>query len=106
MLTSELESTNRPCALAKIAGIEMCCSYNRQLHRQYLAFIPINLYGPNDNYDLVAFHVLPALIRKIHEVKINNLKTVQIWESGKPSREFLYSGRSCQRLSIFDEFRS
>lgn len=91
LLTSELESTNRPYALAKIAGIEMCWSYNRQFNTQYLAAMPTNLYGPNDNYDLENSHVLPALIRKIHEAKINNLPSVEIWGSGKPKREFLHA---------------
>lgn len=91
LLTSELEVTNRPYALAKIAGIEMCWSYNRQFKTHYLAAMPTNMYGPNDNYDLENSHVLPALIRKIHEAKINNLQSVEIWGSGKPRREFLYS---------------
>ena len=91
LLTSELEPTNRPYALAKIAGIEMCWSYNRQFNTQYLAAMPTNLYGPNDNYDLENSHVLPALIRKIHEAKISNLPSVEIWGSGKPKREFLHA---------------
>ena len=91
LLTSELEPTNRPYALAKIAGIEMCWSYNRQFNTQYLAVMPTNLYGPNDNYDLENSHVLPALIRKIHEAKINNLPSVEIWGTGKPKREFLHA---------------
>ena len=91
LLTSDLEPTNRPYAIAKIAGIEMCWSYNRQFNTQYLAVMPTNLYGPNDNYDLENSHVLPALIRKIHEAKINNLPSVEIWGSGKPKREFLHA---------------
>ena len=91
LLTSELEPTNRPYALAKIAGIEMCWSHNRQFKTQYLSVMPTNLYGPNDNYDLKTSHVLPALIRKIHEAKINNLPSVEIWGSGKPKREFLHT---------------
>ena len=91
LLTSELEATNRPYALAKIAGIEMCWSYNRQFNTQFLAAMPTNLYGPNDNYDLENSHVLPALIRKIHEAKINNLPSVELWGSGKPKREFLHA---------------
>lgn len=91
LLTSELEPTNRPYALAKIAGIEMCWSYNRQFNTQYLAAMPTNLYGPNDNYDLENSHVLPALMRKIHEAKISNLPHVEIWGSGKPKREFLHA---------------
>ena len=90
LLTSELEATNRPYALAKIAGIEMCWSYNRQFNTQYLAAMPANLYGPNDNYDLDNSHVLPALIRKIDEAKQNNASSVEIWGTGKPRREFMH----------------
>ncbi|XOJ89833.1 GDP-L-fucose synthase [Methylophilaceae bacterium Uisw_097] len=91
LLTSELEPTNRPYAIAKIAGIEMCWSFNRQFKTQYLAAMPTNLYGPNDNYDLETSHVLPALIRKIHEAKLQNLRSVEIWGSGTPKREFLHA---------------
>lgn len=91
LLTGPLEPTNRPYALAKIAGIEMCWSYNRQYGTQYLAAMPTNLYGPGDNYDLNNSHVLPALIRKFHEAKINNQPTVTVWGTGTPRREFLYS---------------
>lgn len=91
LLTGALEPTNRPYALAKIAGIEMCWSYNRQYGTQYLAAMPTNLYGPGDNYDLENSHVIPALIRKFHEAKASNEATVTIWGSGTPKREFLYS---------------
>lgn len=91
LLTSELESTNRPYALAKIAGIEMCWSYNRQFNTKYLAAMPTNLYGINDNYDLENSHVLPALLRKIHNAKIEKKNKIEIWGSGKPKREFLHS---------------
>ncbi|MDX8400534.1 MAG: GDP-L-fucose synthase [Gallionellaceae bacterium] len=91
LLTGPLEMSNRPYALAKIAGIEMCSSYNRQYGTQYLAGMPTNLYGPNDNYDLENAHVLPALIRKMHEAKQNNAKEVVVWGTGTPRREFLYS---------------
>src|SRR6266481_1277974 len=91
LLTGPLESTNRPYALAKIAGIEMCWSYNRQYGTRYLAAMPINLYGPGDNYDLNNSHVLPALIRKFHEAKVNHQPTVSVWGSGTPKREFLHS---------------
>lgn len=91
LLTGPLEETNRPYALAKIAGIEMCWSYNRQYGTQYLAAMPTNLYGPGDNYDLNNSHVLPALIRKFHEAKKNNLQKVNVWGSGNPKREFLHS---------------
>jgi len=90
LLTGELESTNEPYAIAKIAGIKMCQSYNRQYGKDFIAVMPTNLYGPNDNFDLETSHVLPALIRKVHEAKIENKPTVEIWGSGKPRREFLY----------------
>jgi len=91
LLTDSLEPTNRPYALAKIAGIEMCWSYNRQYGTQYLAAMPTNLYGPGDNYHPENSHVIPALIRKFHEAKVNHKPSVTIWGSGKPKREFLYS---------------
>jgi GDP-L-fucose synthase len=90
LLTGPLEPTNRPYALAKIAGIEMCWSYNRQYGTQFGAVMPTNLYGPGDNYDLENSHVIPALIRKMHEAKIRNDKEVVIWGTGTPKREFLY----------------
>ena len=90
LLTGPLEATNRPYALAKIAGIEMCWSYNRQYGTQWLAAMPTNLYGPGDNYDLNNSHVLPALIRKMHEAKIAGVSEVVLWGSGTPKREFLY----------------
>jgi GDP-L-fucose synthase len=91
LLTGPLEPTNRPYAVAKIAGIEMCHAYNRQYGTRYLAAMPTNLYGPNDNYDLNNSHVLPALIRKVHEAKQANDKEVVVWGTGTPKREFLYS---------------
>jgi GDP-L-fucose synthase len=91
LLTGPLEPTNRPYALAKIAGIEMCWSYNRQYGTQYLAVMPTNLYGPGDNYDLNNSHVIPALIRKFHEAKLRGDKEVVVWGTGTPRREFLYS---------------
>lgn len=91
LLTGELEPTNRPYALAKIAGIEMCWSYNRQYGTQYLAVMPTNLYGAGDNYHLENSHVIPALIRKFHEAKANKQSTVTVWGTGTPRREFLYS---------------
>src|SRR5450830_253872 len=91
LLTGSLEETNRPYALAKIAGIEMCWSYNRQYGTRYLAVMPTNLYGPGDNYDLQNSHVIPALIRKFHEAKQANAPTVTVWGSGTPRREFMYS---------------
>jgi len=91
LLTSELEYTNEPYAIAKIAGIKMCESYNLQYGTNFISVMPTNLYGENDNFDLETSHVLPALLRKIHEAKINNTPQVEIWGSGKPRREFLYS---------------
>ena len=90
LLTGPLEATNRPYALAKIVGIEMCWSYNRQYGAKWLAAMPTNLYGPGDNYDLNSSHVLPALIRKMHEAKLYGTNEVVLWGSGKPKREFLY----------------
>src|SRR5574340_66343 len=91
LLTGPLEPTNRPYALAKIAGIEMCWSYNRQYGTKYLAAMPTNLYGPGDNYDLENSHVLPALIRKMHEAKQRGDREMVVWGTGTPRREFLYS---------------
>lgn len=90
-LTGSLESTNRPYAVAKIAGIEMCWSYNRQFGTQYLAVMPTNLYGPGDNYHLENSHVIPALVRKFYKAKKNNASSVSVWGTGKPYREFMYS---------------
>jgi GDP-L-fucose synthase len=91
LLTGPLESTNRPYAIAKIAGIEQCWSYNRQYGTKFLAAMPTNLYGPGDNYDLANSHVIPALIRKFHEAKERGDKEVVVWGTGTPRREFLYS---------------
>ncbi|HEX7055069.1 MAG TPA: GDP-L-fucose synthase [Burkholderiales bacterium] len=91
LLTGPLEPTNRPYAIAKIAGIEMCWSYNRQYGTRYLCAMPTNLYGPGDNYDLETSHVLPALMRKFHEAKLRNERTVTVWGTGRPRREFLHS---------------
>ncbi|CAM8669801.1 WcaG Nucleoside-diphosphate-sugar epimerases [Comamonadaceae bacterium] len=91
LLTGPLEPTNRPYALAKIAGVEMCWSYNRQYGTKYLAAMPTNLYGPGDNYHPENSHVIPALIRKFHEAKVSGASTVTVWGTGTPKREFLYS---------------
>lgn len=91
LMTGPLEPTNRPYAVAKIAGIETCWAYNRQYNTRYIAAMPTNLYGPGDNYDLQNSHVLPALIRKMHEAKMNNADKVVAWGTGTPRREFLYS---------------
>ncbi|HQU51215.1 MAG TPA: GDP-L-fucose synthase [Casimicrobiaceae bacterium] len=91
LLTGPLEPTNRPYAIAKIAGIEMCWSYNRQYGTRYLCAMPTNLYGPGDNYDLRTSHVLPAMIRKFHEAKVRGDAEVPLWGTGAPRREFLCS---------------
>ncbi|CDZ76208.1 GDP-L-fucose synthase [Legionella massiliensis] len=90
LLTGPLEQTNEPYAIAKIAGIKLCESYNRQYGTQYISAMPTNLYGPNDNYDLNNSHVLPALMRKSHEAKLRGDKQLVVWGSGTPMREFLY----------------
>lgn len=91
MLTGLLEHTNEPYAIAKIAGIKMCDAYRSQYGCNFISAMPTNLYGPNDNYDLQKSHVLPALIRKFHEAKVNGDSEVVIWGSGKPKREFLHT---------------
>ena len=91
LLTGPLEPTNRPYALAKIAGIEMCWSYNRQYGTRYLAAMPTNLYGPGDNYHPQNSHVIPALLRKFHEAKQSSSETVTVWGTGTPLREFMFS---------------
>ena len=90
LLTNTLEPTNEPYAIAKIAGIKLCESYNRQYDRDYRSVMPTNLYGPGDNYHSENSHVIPALIRKFHEAKDSNIPRVKIWGSGQPKREFLY----------------
>ena len=91
LLSSDLEPTNRAYAVAKIAGLETCWSYNRQFGTRFLAIMPTNLYGPGDNYDPINSHVLPALIRKMHEAKVGGKETISLWGTGSPKREFLYS---------------
>ena len=91
LLTSKLESTNEGYALAKICGIKMCQFIRKEFGFNYHSIMPCNLYGPNDNYDLENCHVLPALIRKVHECYVNKVKSIEIWGSGNPLREFLYS---------------
>jgi GDP-L-fucose synthase len=91
LLTGLLEPTNEPYAIAKIAGIKMCDAYNRQYGTNFMSVMPTNLYGLGDNYDLQNSHVLPALIRKMHEAKMQNAKEVVVWGTGTPKREFLYS---------------
>ncbi len=89
-MTGPLEPTNSAYAVAKIAGIEMCWAYNKQYNTRFIPVMPTNLYGPNDNFDLETSHALPALIRKFHEAKKNSLKSVVVWGTGTPKREFLY----------------
>jgi len=106
LLSGPLETTNRPYAIAKIAGIEMCWSYNRQYGTRYLAAMPTNLYGPGDHYDLENCHVLPALIRKVYEAKRAGRNEVVVWGSGKPLREFLFSNDfadACVHLMTLDD---
>lgn len=91
LLTGPLEHTNEPYAIAKIAGIKMCDAYRDQYGSNFISVMPTNLYGPNDNYDLQTSHVLPAMIRKIHEAKQRSLPAVTIWGTGKPRREFLHA---------------
>lgn len=90
LLTGELEYTNEPYAIAKIAGIKLTENYRKQYNAAFISAMPTNLYGPNDNYDLNNSHVLPALIRKFHEAKIQNLPNVTVWGTGSPLREFLH----------------
>ncbi len=104
LLTGELEETNEPYAIAKIAGIKLCESYNRQYGLNYLSVMPSNLYGPGDNYDLKNSHVIPALIRKFYEAKTEGLPFVNIWGSGKPLREFLHVDDLAEALLVaFDD---
>ena len=108
LLTGPLEPTNRPYAIAKIAGIEMCWSYNRQYGTRYLAAMPTNLYGPGDNFDLASSHVLPALIRKTAEAKASGASEIVVWGTGTPRRELLYSddlAQACCFLMNLDEER-
>ncbi len=90
LLTGELEPTNEPYAIAKIAGIKMCDAYRDQYGCNFISAMPTNLYGPNDNYDLKTSHVLPALIRKFHEAKVENKPFVEVWGTGSPRREFMH----------------
>ena len=101
LLTGPLEATNRPYAIAKIAGIEMCWSYNRQFGARFLTVMPTNLYGPGDNYDLETSHVLPALMRKAHDAKMRGDKHFVVWGTGRPRREFLHSDDMAQACVFF-----
>lgn len=107
LLTGELEPTNEPYAIAKIAGIKMCDAYRAQYGCNFVSVMPTNLYGPNDNYDPQNSHVLPALIRKFHEAKVNNQPNVTVWGSGAPLREFLHAddmaGACVYLMNNYDE---
>jgi GDP-L-fucose synthase len=108
LLTGPLEATNRAYAIAKIAGIESCWSYNRQYGTKFLAVMPTNLFGPHDHYDLANSHVLPALIRKAHEAKARDERELVVWGTGRPRREFMYSddmADACVFLLTLDEQR-
>ena len=100
LLTDTLEATNEPYAIAKIAGIKMCESYNRQYGVDYRSVMPTNLYGENDNFHPENSHVIPALMRRFHEAKVTNAKEVVVWGSGKPMREFLHV-RDMAAASVF-----
>ena len=104
VMTGPLEPTNRPYAMAKLAGLEMCWAYNRQYGTQYLCVMPTNLYGPGDHYDPQMSHVLPALIRKFHEAKERGDKTVTLWGTGTPRREFLYSDDMAEASVMLMEY--
>ena len=106
LLTGTLEPTNEPYALAKIAGIKLCESYNRQHGTDYRSVMPTNLYGPGDNFHPQNSHVIPALLRRFHEAKLNNLTEVEIWGTGKPMREFLYvddMAAACLHVMFLDK---
>ena len=106
LLTGPLEYTNEPYAIAKIAGIKMCDAYREQYGCNFISVMPTNLYGPNDNYDLQNAHVLPSLLRKFHEAKINNIPAVTVWGTGSPLREFLHAddlaSASCFLMEKYD----
>ena len=103
LLTSGLEYTNEPYAIAKIAGLKLCESYNIQYGTNFISVMPTNLYGENDTFDLENGHVLPSMIRKFHEAKVNGRDFVELWGSGKPKREFLYSGDLAEALLMLME---
>ncbi len=103
LLTSELEYTNEPYAVAKIAGLKLCESYNIQYGTDFISVMPTNLYGENDTFDLENGHVLPTMIRKFHEAKVQGRDFVELWGTGKPKREFLYSGDLAEALIMLME---
>ncbi|MBO6792766.1 MAG: GDP-L-fucose synthase [Balneolaceae bacterium] len=104
LLTGSLEPTNEWYAIAKITGIKLCQALNKQFERNYISMMPTNLYGPRDNFDFKTSHVLPAMIRKFHEAKINGHKPVQLWGSGSPMREFLHVQDLAESVSFIAEF--
>src|SRR5574344_1684752 len=106
LLTGPLEPTNDAYALAKISVIKLCNAYNSQYGTNYLSVMPTNLYGPGDNYDLAGSHVLPAIIRKFHEAKINKKDIVSLWGDGSPYREFLYSDDLADAVVFLMEHKS
>ena len=105
LLTGPLEPTNEWYAIAKIAGIKLCQALNKQYGRNYISLMPTNLYGPRDNFDLETSHVLPAMIRKFHEAKMNDHAPVTLWGTGTPKREFLYVEDLAEAIKFFMEFK-
>tara|TARA_B110000971_G_scaffold209001_1_gene234655 strand:- start:1074 stop:2024 length:951 start_codon:yes stop_codon:yes gene_type:complete len=101
LLTGKLEETNEPYAIAKIAGIKMCESYNRQYNRDYISLMPTNTFGPGDNYNLENSHFIPAILRKLHEAKINKKKYINLWGTGKPKREIIYVDDLAEAIIFF-----
>ena len=101
LLSSKLEKTNEMYALAKISGLKLCSAYNREYGTDYISVMPCNLYGLNDNYDLKNAHVLPMLVRRFHEAKVNNQSEVVVWGTGMPKREFMYAGDLAKAVVFF-----
>lgn len=106
LLSSELEKTNEMYALAKISGLKLCASYNREYNTDYISVMPCNLYGLNDNYDTKNAHVLPMLVRRFHEAKEAGLKEVTVWGTGTPLREFMYAGDLAKAVVYLMENKS
>ena len=106
LLSSQLEKTNEMYALAKISGLKLCAAYNREYGTDYISVMPCNLYGLNDNYDLKNAHVLPMLVRRFHEAKVNNQSEVVVWGTGMPKREFMYAGDLAKAVVFLLENKS